>query len=331
MKIILNKIYQGDTLNISETYTLFKSIMLKKINNIELSAILIALKIRGESQNEILGAVKACLEHMITFPKPTYMFSDIVGTGGDNSNSINISTTSALVGSACGFKIAKHCNGNISSKTGSADILKKFGINIQISPEKSKKMLDELNICFLFAPQYHINFKVVTQVRKILRIKTIFNIIAPLLNPAMPKLTVMGVCNFKLMLPIAQVLKTLNYHHAIIVCSDNIDEVTLHSFTKIIELKNNNITSYILHPDDFGVKYCHKNDILGGNTEENYNIIKKILQGKGPSAVTETIAVNVAILFKIFGYSNLKKNTEYALKVIRSGKVYEKIIQLSKF
>ncbi|XBC42528.1 MAG: anthranilate phosphoribosyltransferase [Buchnera aphidicola (Meitanaphis elongallis)] len=330
MRTILNRIYEGNYLTEPETYNIFQSIMSGEINDIQLSAILIALKIRGESENEIMGAIRACLKYMKPFPKPNYMFSDIVGTGGDSSNSINISTASALVGATCGLKIVKHCNTNISSKTGSYDLLKEFDININISNNESQKMLNKLNICFLFAPQYHVSFKRVVLVRKILHTKTLFNILGPLLNPSQPPLSVIGVYNVKLMLPIANILKKLNNHRAIIVCSDHTDEITLHAPTHITELKNSKISSYILHPKNFGVNYHDKNAILGGTPKENYEIIKNVFQGKGPIAISETIAANVAVLLKLFGNENLKENTKYALQTIYSGKVYETIIALSK-
>ncbi|XBC43557.1 MAG: anthranilate phosphoribosyltransferase [Buchnera aphidicola (Meitanaphis flavogallis)] len=331
MQTILNKIYNGDYLTEQESYKIFTFIMSKKINDIQLSAILIALKIKGESESEIMGALRACLKYVKPFPKPNYMFADIVGTGGDSSNSINISTTSAFVGATCGLKIIKHCNTNISSKTGSYELLKEFGIDINISQRKSQEMLNTFNVCFLFAPQYHISFKYVTLVRKILKTKTLFNILGPLLNPSQPPLSFIGVYSIKLMFPIAKILRKLKSHRSIIVYSNHTDEVTLHSPTNVIELKNSKINSYTLYPEDFGVHYHNQNSILGGTPKENYEIIKKTLQGKGPSAITETIAANVAVLFKIFGNENLKKNTEYALKIIRSGKVYETISALSKF
>lgn len=330
MQNILQKVYNSIELNELESYTLFKSIILKKISDIELSAVLIALKTKGETTNEILGAVKAHLEYIKFFPRPNYIFADIVGTGGDNSNSINISTTSALVASTCNLKIIKHCNKKISSKCGSVDILKKFGINIQYDAYKSREILDQLNICFLFSQKYHDSFVNSMFVRKLLKTKTIFNIIGPLLNPAMPKHIVIGVSDPKIMFLIAEILKKLNYHHAIILHSNNTDEITLHSTTKIIELKNKKITSYILDPHDFGVNYYNKSEIQGGTSKENYEIIKYVLKGKGPKSITETIAVNVAVLLLIFGYSNLQENTKNVLDIIQNGKVYEKIIKLSQ-
>ncbi|XBC41003.1 MAG: anthranilate phosphoribosyltransferase [Buchnera aphidicola (Nurudea yanoniella)] len=331
MQILLNKIYKGKKLTEIEAYKVFNSIIMGKVNNIQLSAILIALKIKNESEDEIIGATRAFLEHMKPFSKPNYIFSDIVGTGGDLSNTINISTASSFVGATCGLKVIKHCNTHISSKSGSYDLLKEFDININISEHKSKEMLDKLNICFLFAPQYHISFKNIMLVRKILKIKTLFNILGPLLNPSRPPLSIIGVYDYKLMIPIANILKKLNTIHAMIVCSNYTDEVTLHSFTNVVELYNSKIISYTLCPDDFGVKYHNKNTIIGGTPKENYEIIKNVFQGKGPIAVAETIAVNVAMLLKLFGNKNLKKNTKYALEVIHSGKVYETISNLSKF
>lgn len=331
MQVILNKVYKGEYLTEVETYEIFKSVILKKINDVQLSAILIALKIRMESENDIIGATRAFLKYMKPFPKPNYIFSDIVGTGGDFSNTINISTASALVGATCGLKIVKHCNSNISSKTGSYDLLKEFNININISRSKSRKMLDKHHICFLFAPQYHMSFKHIMLVRKILKTRTLFNILGPLLNPSQPPLSIIGVYNFRLMIPIANVLKKLNVYHAIIICSNYVDEITLHNSTSVVELHDSEIISYTLNPNDFGIKYHSKNCILGGTPKENYKIIKDVFLGKGQSLIAETIAANTAMLLKLFGHENLKKNTQYALEIIYSGKVYETIDALSKF
>jgi len=322
MKNILQKIYASKTLTISETYKLFQSIINGKISDIQLTAALIAMKIRGESSEEILGAVQACLEKTSAFPLLSYQYCDIVGTGGDSRNTINISTASACVAAVCGVKVAKHCNHSISSQTGSLDVLDCLGINIHASPEESKKNLDDFNICFLSAPQYHTGFHNAAIVRKSLKTKTLFNIVGPLINPSQPSYIVVGVYN-KCIIPVMiKTLYKLNYQRAIVVHSNDSDEITLCGKTYIAELKNKKIISYELESKDFGMNVHHRDAVKGGSAEENCDIIKKIFQGYGSIAQNETIAANVAILLKIFGNENIKDNAKYALDIIHSGKTY---------
>jgi len=330
MQNILNKIYDSKFLSQTESYLLFKFISSGKINEIQLSSILTAMQIRGESEEEILGAIYAFLEKMKYFPRPNYIFSDVVGTGGDTKNIINVSTASAFVASSCGFKIIKHCNKAVSSKSGSSDLLEKFNINLHGSLENSQKILEKFNICFLFAPKYHNSFKYAANVRNILKIKTIFNLLGPFLNPSSPPLTVIGVYKKDLINPMVKILKKIGYQRGIVLHGDNTDEVTLNGTTYISELLNKKIYSYELEPEDFGIKAHPKKKFIKHSSEENYHIIKKTMKGEGEKLNEELIAVNVAILLKNFGYENLKENTQMALNKIRSGDVYKHIIQISK-
>lgn len=325
MKKILNKLYTLKPLTELESYYIFNLIIKNKITDIEVTAILIAIKMRNISIPEIIGAIKAFQKNTLHFHRPKYKFADIVGTGGDEKNNINISTISAFIASSFGFKIIKHCNQGVSSQLGSANILQKFNININLHPKLSRKILDELNICFLFAPQYHIGFKHVNSVRKILKTKTIFNILGPLLNPSKPKISIIGVYSKKLLLPIAHVLKKLKYERAIIIYSDGTDEITLHHATDIVEIKNNQILSYKLYPEDFGIKKYNKFLFNQNSIIKNYKITKNIFMGYGKIEYEYLIAVNTAILFKIFGYENLKENTKIILEKIRSGNIYKHI------
>ncbi|QCI17100.1 anthranilate phosphoribosyltransferase [Buchnera aphidicola (Aphis helianthi)] len=329
MQNIFKKIYKLECLNQEESYRLFGSITSGKINEIQLASIITAMHVRNESMEEILGAIYAFLETMKLFPRPNYVFSDIVGTGGDNKNTINISTASAFVASYCGFKIIKHCNQGVSSTSGSSNLLKKFKINLNPSLKNSLKTLDKLNICFLFAPQYHNSFKHVSNIRKILKIKTIFNLLGPFLNPSRPLLTVIGVYKKDLINPMIKILKKLKYQRGIILHGNGTDEVTLNGITYISELLNKKIYSYQLEAKDFGLKSHPKEIYKINSSEESYDIIKKIMQGKGDKLHEELIAVNVAILLKNFGYTNLKNNTKMILNKIRSGEIYKHIIKIS--
>ncbi|AHG61254.1 Trpd [Buchnera aphidicola str. G002 (Myzus persicae)] len=330
MQNIFNKIYESKYLSQEESYQLFRSVASGKITDVQLASILIAMKIRGESIEEITGAIYAFSEKMNFFPRPKYIFSDIVGTGGDVKNTINVSTASAFVAATCGFKIIKHCNQGISSKSGSSDLLKKFNINLDVSPERSRQTLDELNICFLFAPKYHPGFKYSNNVRKTLKTKTIFNLLGPFLNPAVPSFTIIGVYHKKLIRPAVNILKNLKYERSIVIHGNNTDEVTLHGTTHVSELLDGNIFSYELRPKDFGLKIHSERKNIESSSEENYHIIKAIMKGKGNRLYEELIAVNVAILLRIFGCEDLKENTQLALDKIRSGDVYKHIIKVSE-
>ncbi|BAO00592.1 anthranilate phosphoribosyltransferase [Candidatus Pantoea carbekii] len=330
LQSILNKLYQCNSLSQSETYYLFKIIISGKLEPIQIAAALIAMKVRGENPEEIAGAASALLKHVKPFPRPDYIFADIVGSGGDHSNSINISTPSAFVAACCGMKIAKHNNRSISSKSGSSDLLEAFGINLDISPKQARQALDDLNVCFLFAPKYHAGFIHATPVRNKLKTPTMFNLIAPLINPAKPPLAMIGVYSPNLVLPIAETLKILGtYHRAIVVHGGGMDKVVLHSPTQVAELHNGKITTYQLNQEDFGFRAQNKKALQAGSTEKNRDILMRVLKGKGKLAHEQVIAVNVAMLLKIFGNEDLYDNAQYALEVIRSGQAYKRIIALA--
>ncbi|WP_367675976.1 anthranilate phosphoribosyltransferase [Buchnera aphidicola] len=330
MKTILEKLYTLKSLTELESIYIFDAIINNKVTLIELTAILISMKLKKISVIEIVGAIKTFQKYCLYFPKPIYPFSDIVGTGGDGINTINVSTLSALVASSCGFKIIKHCNQGVSSTLGSSDILKKMNIHIQHKPNISKKIFDQTNICFLFAPQYHAGFQNVKLVRKQLKTRTIFNILGPLLNPAQPPFSVIGVYSKKLLLPIAQVVSMLKYKRVIIIHSDGIDEVTLHHVTDVCEIYNGKITSYQLYPEDFGVKKIPKKFFINNNSEKNFKIFQNICSGIGSIEYENLIAVNTAIVLKVFGHNNLKKNTQIALKKIQSGEINQHIYNISQ-
>jgi len=329
MNAILEKLYQAQTLTRDESHQLFSAIVTGQLEPTQLAGALIAMKIRGERPEEIAGAATALLADAKPFPRPEYAFADIVGTGGDGSNSINISTASAFVAAACGLKVAKHGNRSVSSKSGSSDLLAAFGINLAMPAEQARQALDDLNVCFLFAPQYHTGFRHAMPVRQQLKTRTLFNVLGPLINPARPPLAVIGVYSPELVLPIAQTLKVLGYQRAAVVHGGGMDEVALHSATQVAELRDGEITSYQLTPEDFGLSYHPQEALAGGSPEENRDILTRLLQGKGEQAHEEAVAVNVALLLKIFGQEDLRENAQKALKAIRSGQAYERVVALA--
>lgn len=329
MQDLLEKLYQAQCLTQAESHQLFSAIISGQLEPTQLAGALIAMKVRGERPEEIAGAASALLEDAKSFPRPDYPFADIVGTGGDGSNSINISTASAFVAAACGLKVAKHGNRSVSSKSGSSDLLAAFGISLDLPAEKARQALDDLNVCFLFAPQYHSGFRHAMPVRQQLKTRTLFNVLGPLINPARPPLAIIGVYSPELVLPIAQSLRVLGYQRAAVVHGGGMDEVAVHSTTLVAELREGEITSYQLTPEDFGCSFHSQQALAGGTPEENRDILTRLLQGNGDLAHEEAVAVNVAMLLKVFGHEDLRENAQRALAVIRSGQPYERVVALA--
>ncbi|NDL62424.1 anthranilate phosphoribosyltransferase [Enterobacteriales bacterium SAP-6] len=329
MQQILEKLYRAERISRQESERLFGQIIQGGLEPAQLAAALISMKIRGEHPEEIAGAATALLADALPFPRPDYPFADIVGTGGDGSNSINISTASAFVAAACGARVAKHGNRSVSSRSGSSDLLAAFGIRLDMPAEMSRQALDELGVCFLFAPQYHTGFRHAMPVRQQLKTRTLFNVLGPLINPARPPLALIGVYSPELVLPIAQTLRVLGYRRAAVVHGGGMDEVALHAPTQVAELNQGEITSYQLAPADFGLRAQSMDALLGGSPEENRDILARLLQGKGDHAHECAVAANVALLLKLFGQENLRENTQQALAAIRGGGAYERVVALA--
>ncbi len=326
---ILENLYRAQVMTQEESQQLFTAIVNGELEPAQLAAALISMKVRGEQPAEIAGAAQALLAHAEPFPRPDYAFADIVGTGGDGTNSINISTASAFVAAACGIRVAKHGNRSVSSRSGSSDLLAAFGIQLDMAAEKSRAALDDLGICFLFAPQYHTGFRHAMPVRKALKTRTLFNVLGPLINPARPPLALIGVYSPELVRPIAETLRTLGYQRAAVVHGAGMDEVAIHAATQVAELKDGEITTYELTPQDFGLDNYPLEALLGGEPEENRDILARLLQGKGDPAHEAAVAVNVAMLLRLFGQEDLKQNAQQALEVIRSGAAYQRVTALA--
>lgn len=329
MQNIINKLYDQQSLSQSESQELFDHIIRGEMDPILMSAVLTALKIKGETPDEIAGAAKALLANANPFPRPDYDFADIVGTGGDGSNTINISTTSAFVAAACGVKVAKHGNRGVSSKSGSSDLLDSFGINLAMSAEDTRQALDDLGVAFLFAPQYHGGVRHAMPVRQTMKTRTIFNILGPLINPARPNIELMGVYSLDLVRPIAETMLQMGLKRAAVVHGSGLDEVAVHGETHVAEIKDGKIVEYTLTPQDFGLETYPLDAIKGGEPEENRAIITDILNGKGTPAQLAAVAVNVALLLRLFGKEDLKANAAQAIDVMNSGKAYELVQQLA--
>lgn len=328
---LLEKLFNGQCLSQTESHTLFHHIMLGELSPEQLAGALIALKSRKETAAEIAGAVTATLDNAAPFPRPDYPFADIVGTGGDGANTINISTTSAIVAATMGFKIAKHGSRSVSSQTSASDLLTALGVNIGINADTARQALDEIGLCFLFAPHYHSGFKHAVPVRQALKTRTLFNILGPLVNPARPPHQLLGVYCPSLLQPYAETAKTLGHQHSIVVHGSGLDEVAVHGETQVAEIKQGQIDYFTLTPDDFGVKYHPLDRLKGGEPHQNAEKILDLLQGRGEQAHIDAVAVNVALLMRLFGKHDLKQNVQQVYAVLTSGKAFATLQRLVQY
>jgi anthranilate phosphoribosyltransferase len=254
-------------------------IMSGQTTDIQMAAYLAAMACKGETTDEITGSAAGMREHCVRLLNDVDAL-EIVGTGGDNAMSFNISTTSALVVSAAGIPVAKHGNRAASSRSGAADVLEALGVNIGVSPEKSLALLKGMGLCFLFAQNYHIAMRYVAPVRKELGVRTIFNILGPLVNPAGARRELLGVYDEELVRPLAQVLSNLGVSDALVVFGqDGLDEISLSAATSVCEVRDGRFKQYDIRPEDFGFKRCDKADLVGGTPQQNAAITLAILQG----------------------------------------------------
>jgi len=305
-------------------------IMEGKASDIQMAAYLTALAGKGETIEEITASAAGMRKHCIRILHDMDVL-EIVGTGGDRSNSFNISTTSAIVVSAAGIPVAKHGNRAASSKSGAADVLESLGVDITVSSEQSLRLLKTINLCFLFAQNYHISMKYVAPVRKELGIRTIFNILGPLVNPAGANMELLGVYDADLIEPMAKVLCNLGVKSGMVVYGqDGLDEISLSSVTSVCEVRNGAFKSYTLEPEQFGFTRCNKEDLLGGTPAENAQITRDILGGaKGPRR--DAVLLNSAAAIHIARPEIIMKDAvALAAETIDSGKAQAQLEQFIK-
>ena len=315
---ILEQLYQGQHLQQQDVTAVFSKVVTGQVDDIVLSSLLTALKIKGEQPQEIAGAAAALIANASSFPRPGYEFADIVGTGGDGHNTINISSASAIVAASCGLKVAKHGNRSVSSKSGSADLFKAFHLNLPMSAETARQCLDESNLCFLFAPNYHSGIRHAMPVRTTLKTRTLFNLLGPLVNPARPSHIVIGVYAPELLLPFAKTLQLLGYKKALVVHGSGLDEFALHGDTQVVEVNGTELTETTVSPQDFGLENYPLDAIKGGEPEENKTLIENVLIGKGEAAHQAAVAMNTGALLKLCGKADsYKQGAEMAIESMR--------------
>lgn len=320
LKNEIAQLAKGCDLSREATETAFDKIMSGEVNDFQKAAFLTALSIKGETIDEITAAANVLRKYCLKVPHTCDAF-EIVGTGGDKSNTFNISTTSAIVLAAAGVKTAKHGNRAASSKCGAMDVVEALGIDLDLAPETSGKLLDDKGLCFLFAQKYHSAMRHVGQVRREIGIHTIFNIIGPLANPAFPKYQLMGVYAEELVQPLAKVLNNLGVTRVMSVYGrDCLDEISLCGETAVCEIIDGKERSYVITPEDIGLKRCEKADLVGGTPEENAKITLSILSGE-KGAKRDAVVLNSSYAYYVVNPSvSPEKAREIIEDTIDSGK-----------
>lgn len=336
IKEAIVKIVNKEDLSYDEAYAVMNEIMSGETTPTQNAAFLSALSTKSakaETTEEIAGCAAAMRDHATKVETGMPVF-EIVGTGGDNAGSFNISTTSALVAAAGGMKVAKHGNRAASSKCGTADCFEALGVNIEQTPEKCIELLNEVGMCFFFAQKYHTSMKYVGAIRRELGFRTVFNILGPLTNPGSPKMQLLGVYDEYLVQPLAQVLINLGVERGMVVYGqDKLDEISMSSPTTICEFKDGWMKNYVIKPEDFGFETCDKQDLVGGTPEENAQITRDILSGKLKGHKRNAVLLNAGASLYIGGKAeSFKDGVKLAGDIIDSGKAAEtlqKLIEVS--
>lgn len=298
-----------------------------------MSAILVAMAAKGFSVSEMTGCAQTLLKKKKDIPVDSRGLAEIVGTGGDGKGSFNISSMSAIVAASCGQKMAKHGNKAVSSKSGAADFYENLGINIMASPEKTAKLIEKTGFGFLMAPVYHSAMRFAAPVRKVLGIKTIMNVLGPLLNPAGAEYEVLGVYSPKLLKDYARTAKALGAKRVMVVCSqDGYDEISPIVPTDVYQIdEKGNENQYVIKPENFGISGCLENELIGGNGKENASLAMDVLEGKGKNTIKQAVALNTAAVLYLSGKTRtLKDGYDMAISSIESGKALEKLKEIQK-
>ncbi|MDD3542318.1 MAG: anthranilate phosphoribosyltransferase [Petrimonas sp.] len=325
------KIVDKQDLSYDEAYCVMNEIMSGETTQVQNAAFLAALSTKSskaETINEIFGCAAAMRDHAMKIEHDMELF-EIVGTGGDGANSFNISTTSAFVVAAAGVKVAKHGNRAASSKCGTADCLEALGVNIAQAPEKCVELLKKVGMCFIFAQKYHTSMKYVGGIRKELGIRTVFNILGPLTNPASPTMQLLGVYDESLVEALARVLYSLGVKRGMVVYGqDKIDEISMSAPTTVCEFADGEYKSYFIKPEDFGFERCEKSDLTGGTPEENAAITRSILAGEKGAKRNAVLMNSGAALYIAQKTLTIADGVRLAAKLIDSGKAMETLEKL---
>lgn len=326
IKEAIIKLSKKEDLTYKEAETVMNEIMSGETTPVQMSAYLTALSLKGETIDEITASAAGMRAHCVKLLHDMDVL-EIVGTGGDGANSFNISTTSALVIAAGGVPVAKHGNRAASSKSGAADVLEALGVKITVSPEESARILKKINICFLFAQNYHFAMKYVAPIRKELGIRTVFNILGPLSNPAGANMELMGVYDETLVEPLAQVMAKLGVVKGMVVYGqDKLDEISMSAPTTVCEIRDGWFQSYQIRPEQFGYNSCAKEELAGGTPEENAQITRDILEGREKGPKRQAVCLNAGASLYITGKAKtIEEGVRMAESLIDSGAAVKKL------
>jgi anthranilate phosphoribosyltransferase len=318
----------------AESAELFARIVRGELSEIELGALLAALRTKGETPEEIAGAAEALRGAALPFPRPDYPFADTCGTGGDGAHTVNVSTAAAFVAAELGVPVAKHGNRSVSSRCGSADVLEACGVRLAPPPEVARRCLDEAGVCFLMAPHYHSGLRHAMPVRRALRTRTIFNVLGPLVNPAAPAWQVMGVYDPALCAPIARTLGLLGCRAALCVHGSGLDEIALHGPTRAALWREGELAEIVITPASAGLAEEPLAALAGGAPEDNAAWMRQLLGGSGAPAHRAAVAINAAALLWISGrVADLREGTRRALEVLGGGSAarrLERLVEISR-
>ena len=326
IKEAIIKLSKKQDLAYAEAEAVMDEIMSGQATPVQMSAYLTALALKGETIDEITASAAGMRAHCIKLLHNLDVL-EIVGTGGDGSNSFNISTTSSLVIAAGGVPVAKHGNRAASSKSGAADVLEALGVKITLTPERSAEIPKKINICFLFAQNYHIAMKYVAPIRKELGIRTVFNILGPLSNPAGANMELMGVYDQSLVEPLAQVMANLGVNRGMVdYGQDSLDEISMCAPTSVCEIRDGKFTSYEITPEQFGYERCEKGALTGGTPAENAEITKAILKGEEKGPKRQAVCLNAGTALYIAGKAaSIEEGVKLAESLIDSGAALKKL------
>src|SRR4051812_5608780 len=318
---LLPKLLSGEDLPAEDSEHLFERLVLGRLEPAEIAGMLIALRMKGETVEEMIGAARALSAAAQPFSRPDYLYADCCGTGGDGSGLINVSTATAFVAVACGLPVAQHGNRSVSSRCGSADVLEAVGAKIDISPEKARVLLDSTGFCFLFAPAYHPGMKHAAPVRRQLQVRTIMNLLGPCINPARPPVQLLGVADPKMLRRIAQTLAAMGVERALVVHGSGLDEVALHAETRAIRLSGEEIEELEITPEDAGLERAPLKTVTGGDVEENAARLKALLTGRAGRAEEDIVILNTAALLMTAGKAGtLRQGAALAREALESGR-----------
>ena len=330
----LPKLLTGEDLPIGDAEHLFERLVLGKLQPAEIAGMLIALRMKGETPEEMIGAARALSAAALPFDRPDYLYADCCGTGGDGSGLINVSTATAFVAVACGLPVAKHGNRSVSSRCGSADVLEAVGARIDVTPKEARALLDSTGFCFLFAPAYHPGMKHAALVRRQLEVRTIMNLLGPCINPARPPVQLLGVADPKMLRRIAQTLAAMGVREALVVHGSGLDEVALHAETRAIRLSGGEMEELQITPEDAGLERAPLKVVTGGDVAENAVRLKALLAGEASGPEEDIVLLNTAALLLTAGKAaTLVEGATLARGVLASGgaiRILEQYVEASR-